>query len=156
MLRQKPSFWNFLLTRNSHAKNLLLGLGFAFGWFTLLYYFSTSGTVPFKTGFLFSMVTSILLTTLALFPQWQQYTELASVFEKGVEIKGTIVNMYIFRGSGYISFEYQYQQQKYRSTDSVNRNRRTRDITVGQEVMLFVNPEKPTKAFIRDLYLNTF
>ena len=66
------------------------------------------------------------------------------------------MDIYFSLGSGYVTYEYQYQQEKYRSTDSVNQNRKTRDIVVGQKVVLYVIQENLSQAFIRDLYINTF
>ena len=159
MFRPKPSFWNFLITRKSYAKNL------PFGWGVCLYFIvmerfvlSNFDLVSSHSTLIFFSILAVgsLLTGIVLLPQWRKFNELTSIFESGTEISGGVVDIYFFQGGGYITYEYQYQQEKYRSTDSVNRNRKTKDIAVGQKVMLYVNPEKPTQAFIRDLYLNTF
>jgi hypothetical protein len=78
------------------------------------------------------------------------------IFMGGSEGIGQVVDVYFFRGHGYITYEYEYQQEKYRFTDKITQNNKTKELTVGQKVTLYVNQEKPTQAFIRDLYLNTF
>jgi hypothetical protein len=88
--------------------------------------------------------------------EWKKFQELTSIFKSGSETFGNVIDVYFSRGSGYITYEYEYQQKQYRSTDTINQNRKTKEITIDQKVALYVNQEKPVQAFIRDLYLNTF
>jgi hypothetical protein len=98
----------------------------------------------------------ILVSTIVLFLYWGKFQKLTPIFRNGIETVGNVVDVYFSRGSGYITCEYEYQQKKYRFTDSIIQNRKTKGIIVGQQVVLYVDQEKPSQAFIRNLYLNAF
>jgi hypothetical protein len=104
----------------------------------------------------FSIASIIVLIGILVISQWGKFKMILPIFMGGSEGIGQVVDVYFFRGHGYITYEYEYQQEKYRFTDKITQNNKTKELTVGQKVTLYVNQEKPTQAFIRDLYLNTF
>ena len=103
-----------------------------------------------------SLAFVIAINGISLFFHWRKFQILIPIFMGGSEMIGQVVDVHFSRGRGYITYEYEYQQGKYRFTDTINQNERTKEITIGQKIVLYVNQEKPAQAFIRDLYLNTF
>jgi hypothetical protein len=78
------------------------------------------------------------------------------IFDKGVEAKGTISHVAFFRDRGRLEYTYFYMGQKYKSGNAVHRVKKTRDIQVGEQVVVLLDPDKPERAFIRDLYISDF
>jgi len=82
-----------------------------------------------------------------------RYRMIASVFEDGMETLGTIQSIYFFRGRGRVEYVYSFQGQKYASGNAINRSKYTRILRDGQPVTVFVNPENPKRAFVKEIYL---
>lgn len=77
----------------------------------------------------------------------------AAVFHDGTETTATITNILSYRGSGWISYEYSYLGEKYKSGAGVLMSKRVRKYRMGDEVVVLVDRGKPKRAFLRDLYL---
>ena len=158
MSRPKPSFWLFLKNKIYEPNLILLPwVLFMFIYAMLLFSSKQSPYRPYAPLVTFSttILCAIGIVIRLMFAR-KNFQEVNSTFANGAETDGEVIDVHFSRGNGYVTYEYQYQQKQYRSTDSVNQNRKTRDITVGQKVTLYINQEKPTQAFIRNLYLNTF
>ena len=158
MSRPQPSFWIFLKNKIYEPNLILLPWAFFIFIFAMSVFSSQpSPARPYVPLVIFSTSTLFVIgCVIRLMFARKKFQELSSIFACGTETIGEIIDIYFSRGSGYVTYEYQYQQEKYRSTDSVNRNRKTKELNVGQKVMLYVNQEKLSQAYIRDLYLNTF
>jgi hypothetical protein len=157
MDRGKPSFWHFLLTKNSFYANFGYGMGFAFCLIGAFGGVQRGLTSDFDREMAMIVASlGILFIAFTLLTQWRKFVEIALVFKNGTETFGRVVEVYFYRRSGYVTCEYQYQQEVIRSTDTIKQNAKTNAISLGQQVMLYVNPQKPSQAYIRDFYLNTF
>jgi len=152
MSRFKPSFWLFLGTK--FPPILLAELIIFIS--SIPISINSVKRYEFFPYYVSLIVTAILAVVIRFFYEWKKFQELSSVFKNGVEVAGKIVNTKINWAAGYVEYEYQYQQGTYRCRYDSIRNKKTNKISVGQQVILYVNKENPWQAFIRDLYLNTF
>lgn len=159
MSREKPSFGNFLSVSNPGKKLLYILpaiLFLAVIAVNELVHALKQGYEYGLAGGLISLVGSMLCVAFVYQYSFKEYKDLRDVFMKGVEVQGTIVDIHIGRKLGYVIYEYNYQNRSYRSEDRIQESEKSKQMHVGQKVMLYVNPQNLTQAFIRDLYLNTF
>ena len=159
MSRVKPSFWLFLIYKSFPIKRMPLIFAsstFFLLDFVLLYRLSS----PYSLQYLICLSLLIPFLVLAvvfwLRNEWKKFHELFVIFQNGSETIGEVKEIETFRGQVFIRFEYEYQHEKCRSAEVVFPRRKTKNITVGQKVILYIDQQKPTQAFIRNLYLNTF
>jgi hypothetical protein len=75
-----------------------------------------------------------------------------SVFNDGIETLATLISIYYYRGRGRLQYTYSYLGQEYTARNIVNRIAATRALTLGQQVVVLVDPSNPKRALIRDLY----
>ena len=71
------------------------------------------------------------------------------LYKRGVEVPGTIIE----RGIR-IEYEYVYNSRKYLKGNSLSFAFKENDYQVGQEIILCVDPKKPTRAIIEDIYFS--
>ena len=102
------------------------------------------------------IIIAILAFAIRFIYEWKKYKELSLIFQNGAETIGEIVDVHFTWAFGYIIYEYQYQEGKYRYKFETYPNKKAIGISVGQQEILYVNQEKPSQAVIRNLYLNTF
>jgi len=76
-----------------------------------------------------------------------------TIFSDGMTANATISKVWFFRDRGRINYSYTYLGQNYSSGNVVMKIKKTRQIKVGDQVVVMVNRNKPKQAFIRDLYL---
>jgi hypothetical protein len=76
-----------------------------------------------------------------------------NVFGRGLEIDGKVQETFFTFINGRIGYEYDFQNQNYSSGNAVRTSGRTKSYREDQQVILVVDPEKPHRAFIKDLYL---
>ena len=161
MTRVKPSFMIFLRNRAAIGNTnilLFLFIGPLLIVCAITIFLSTNRYHnPYSPLFILSILAFLIIGVgFAFFLHWQRFRKLIPIFESGIEVNGNIVDVRFANGCDYITSEYQYQNEKYQSTEIINRNRKTKNISRGQQVVLYVNQQQPKQAFIRDLYLNTF
>ena len=83
---------------------------------------------------------------------WRGST-IRSVISNGAETAGVISGIGFFRGRGQVRYVYTYQGQKYEGSSAIQSTKSTRTLTQGQEVTVMVDPFRPRRAFVRELYL---
>lgn len=76
------------------------------------------------------------------------------VFENGVEVPGVITHIMFFKDRGRVEYSYEYEGQAHRAGQAFHRNRRTAALQLGQRVAVMVDRFNPSRALIRDLYLD--
>jgi len=76
-----------------------------------------------------------------------------SVISSGTEVPGVITGSSFFRGRGRVGYVYTYQGTKYQGSSAVQANGRSRSLVPGREVTVMIDPLKPKRAFVRELYL---
>lgn len=75
------------------------------------------------------------------------------VFRDGKQVHGKILQVEIRRDHGRVEYTYIYNHKEYFSRAEVHRNAETKALKNGDQVLLLVDPNKPSRAFIRDLYV---
>jgi len=151
MSRPKPSFWLFLETKapsNSFPTTIIF-----FSSLVIAIYNAPQSQLTC----LYSMIAVIIIMLgLGLLLLWKDFKKLSLIFRNGFETPGKIVDVYFTWAFGTIIYEYQYEERKYRFKYGTYPNKKAKGISVGQEVMIYVNPEDPYESYIRNIYLNTF
>jgi hypothetical protein len=146
MFRKKPSFWSVLAIYNPNSNGLLIAILVV-----------AMGGIGFITDHRFDVqimvTTALFLILFLLFLYARQYKILSGIFINGVETTGVVVDTYFWLGMGYITCEYFYSDRKYRSTERIRKTRKSKELSIGQKIILFVNRENPLQAFVRGLYL---
>lgn len=145
MNRQKPSL--FRIISNDYPSLLAFLFPIIFWVFTAYFFYGGDSSYDF----FFMLSAGITLVAIPVLI-WR-YRRIASVFEDGMETLGTIQTIYFFRGRGRVEYAYTFQGQKYASGNAINRTKYTRALTHGQSVTVFIDPENPKRAFIKEIYL---
>ena len=83
---------------------------------------------------------------------WQVWT-IRSVVGGGTEVPGVITGAGFFRGRGRVEYVYTYRGDKFQGGNSVQASSAARALVPGREVAVMVDPLKPKRAFVRELYL---
>ncbi|HLO15092.1 MAG TPA: DUF3592 domain-containing protein [Anaerolineales bacterium] len=81
-----------------------------------------------------------------------RYISIVSLYNSGLETKGTISEIGFFRDRGYIKYIYPYENRKYAGHVTVMKNRTTTRYKIGNEIEVIVDRENPKKSLIKDLY----
>lgn len=145
MNKQKPSL--FRIISNDYPSLLAALFPIIFWIFTA--YFFYSGDSSAKLFLLLSTGMSLVGTPVLI---WR-YRMVASVFEDGMETPGIIQTIYFFRGRGRVEYVYTFQGQKYASGNAINKTKYTRVLRDGQSITVFLDPENPKRAFVKEIYL---
>ncbi|MFZ5855345.1 MAG: hypothetical protein ACOYZ6_00810 [Chloroflexota bacterium] len=151
MFRIKPSFWSFLLIKNSILKNIPIAFGTSI--LTITIYDVVIEKSYLLQELIFNLSLALMFIALGLIPARKEFLQLVSVYETGIETSGVIVDLFVKWWGGYVTYEYPYMDKKLRSTERINRTWKTKTLQIGQKVWLYINKQKPEQAFIRDLYL---
>jgi len=146
-MNREPSFKK-MLTNDSMVLFSLVSPLALWAFFFVVYFFEDPGIASTGVPSTFAVLTVLAAAVLV----WR-VKRIGTIFEQGFEVQGTITRVWFYRGRGTIRYEYTLQGQAYKSGNTVNRTRQTREIAVGQPVTLIVDPDHPKRALIRDLYL---
>lgn len=145
MQNQSPSLFRIVSTDYSSYLSVLFP--FVFGIFTL-YFFNTENT----SSQLFLLITAVL-TVIGVPTLIQRYRTISSVFANGTETNGVITYIGFLRGRGRVEYSYTAQGEKHTSSNAINRTGRTRNLRIGQDVKVIVDPDNPKRAFVQEIYL---
>jgi len=83
---------------------------------------------------------------------WRVWT-IHSVVGSGTEVPGVITGSGFFRGRGRVEYVYTYRGTTYQGGNAVQASETTRSLVPGRDVTVMVDPLKPKRAFVRELYL---
>jgi len=145
MQNQSPSLFRVVST--DYPSFLSAMFPIVFGGFTVYFFFSGNESLQ-----LFLLLT-IGVTVIGVPVLIQRYRMIASVFADGMEKPGVVTRIGFFRGRGSVEYTYNFEGEKQTSSNAVNKNRRTRNLRVGQSVKVVVDRNNPKRAFIREIYL---
>lgn len=81
-----------------------------------------------------------------------RFSLISGVFGSGIEVDGHVTRVSFFRGRGRVYYLYNFQGERYESSNAVQQNKYTRHLEIGLPVKVIVDREKPKKAFIKQLY----
>jgi hypothetical protein len=102
----------------------------------------------------FFLIMAILATCGSLSVLVWRVRLLVKTFRYGAQVRGKISKVELKRDHGRVEYTYIFDHQEYFSGTDVHRNARTKVLRVGDQVMLVVDRQKPSRAFIRHLYLS--
>lgn len=95
---------------------------------------------------------SIAITIFGAITLVWRYSHILSVIGNGKETPAVISNITFFRDRGTVQYIYTFQGQKYQSGNPIHKTKRTEALNVGDQVTLFVDPNKPKRAYIKELF----
>jgi hypothetical protein len=95
---------------------------------------------------------AVLATSVSLIILATRIFLFLRIFREGKLVHGKILQVELRRDRGKVEYTYIYNHQEIFSRADLHRNAQTKALQVGEQVMLFVDPKKPSRAFIRDLY----
>jgi hypothetical protein len=75
-----------------------------------------------------------------------------STFEDGISVDGNIIHVSFFRDRGRVTYIYEFQGERYQSSNAIMKTKRTKALAQGQATKIIVSRDNPKLAFIRDLY----
>ncbi|MCE9548007.1 MAG: DUF3592 domain-containing protein [Planctomycetia bacterium] len=80
---------------------------------------------------------------------------IAAVIDEGVPVTGTLteVSFNLRKQTGQVVYRYTYQDTDYESWAAVFRNIGSKNLEPGDPVDLVLDPERPTVAFIKAMYV---
>ena len=129
---------------------------FVLGFFHILVLY---GYTPAGSGFGFteadesdiisSQIATVIISTIAILFFVIRIRFFYMLYKRGVEVSGTIIE----RGAR-IEYEYVYKNRKYLKGNSLSFAFKENDYQVGQEIILCVDPKKPTRAIIKEIYFS--
>jgi hypothetical protein len=101
----------------------------------------------------FFLYAGVAVTLIAIPLLTVRVRSFQSLFRRGVELPGRITDISFYRDRGRIEYTYSYQGQTYQGANAIQKTGRAQALQPGAEVTLLVDPDKPDRALIRDLYV---
>jgi hypothetical protein len=98
----------------------------------------------------FSVLGGITIAGLVI-ALWKMIS-IFTIINYGQEENAVIQSSGFFRGRGTIKFIYTYQGEKYITQNTTLKNKHTSVFAAGDQVKIFVNPNKPENAVLMDIY----
>lgn len=160
MNRVKPSFWLFLANKSSLTP--LSMLAFSFMILMLVYDAWVFSKLEALSQFQFSCFYMVIVFVILAFgirfrDEWRKFQEFSLIFKNWLETIGEITVVYLAARKLYITIKYVYQQEeRFTNKEIPLRSRNIKDLSVGQKVTLYIDPQYPTDNVFRDLYVNAF
>lgn len=145
MQSQKPSFFRVISVDYPSLLSFLFPVVF---WALTAYYFYTE-----NDSMQLFMLLSVGVTVVGIPYLFWRFYIISSVFEDGLEVQGTIMDIGFFRGRGHINYTYIHQGQKYISGNAINKSKYTKGFQGGQQVTILVDRNSPKRAFVKEIYL---
>ncbi len=100
-----------------------------------------------------SIATGVLTVVLLLLLA-RRVSRLKRVVEMGTRISATVADIGFFRDRGRVEFQYTYEGQEYRTGTVIMKNSQTQAIAAGAQIEVAIDPRKPGKVVIVQLYCN--
>jgi len=95
---------------------------------------------------------SLAVTVISLIVLTWRIRQVFALLSDGLEMSATISNVSFFRDRGRVDYIYNYQGQKYASGNAIHKVKLTKNLKIGDEVIVVVDRNNPKRAYIRDLY----
>lgn len=78
--------------------------------------------------------------------------DIRRVITTGIEVKGRVQSIGFIKDRGRVEYDYEYDAKSYHAGNAIWKNRETTKLQDGDEIILIVDPDKPSRAFIASLY----
>jgi hypothetical protein len=109
-------------------------------------------TVPDESDIASSQTSTIFFSIVAITYFVIRIRFFYILYKRGVEVSSTILEYSCHTRGARIQYEYIYDNKKYCKGNSLSYAFKKNDFHEGQEVMLLVDPKKPTRAIIKNIY----
>jgi hypothetical protein len=146
-LNKQPAFFRLILTDYMAFMSVIFPV---VSWGLYLYFLLSKreslpdSSLPIVFG---------VISIIALFILIWRIVLINNVFAEGLEVNGTLSRVYFYRDRGRILFTFTYMGEIIHTGIMVMKNKRTKNLQPGMEMIVMVDQNHPTRAFIRDLYL---
>jgi hypothetical protein len=97
----------------------------------------------------------VLVTFMFGFLAWRRVSDIKRIVESGPEVQRQVTEIWFIKDRGRVEYEYSVDGKSYSSGNAIWKNAETSAIQVGDTVMLIVDRDKPSRAFIASLYAST-
>jgi hypothetical protein len=97
----------------------------------------------------FSVIVTLLGIPLLI---WRIHV-IRAIFIRGIEVSGKIMSAHFSGSRGRLEYAYIFDGQTYRAGHAVHKTKQVRGIQPGDTITLVVDPNKPGKALIRDIFV---
>lgn len=77
---------------------------------------------------------------------------LKSYFSKGIDTKGTIVDVWFMKDRGRVTYSYEIDDQKFTRANAIMKTKETKTLVKGETVDILVKHDAYKKAIIKHLY----
>ena len=160
MVRRAP-FGRIL--KNDYPSLLMLifigviwALAIAGGVFGLLPKHRGGGTFEVdSTTMIILLLIAVVVTTIFGWLTLKRIGDIKRIISSGPEVNGCVQSISFIKDRGRVEYEYEYNGQSHHAGNAIWKNRETIKIQEGDEVVLIIDPEKPSRAFIASLYSDT-
>ncbi len=103
----------------------------------------------------FYLILSVVLTVVGILVLAWRYWAIRLFFEKGERTRGKLIKSDFFRSTGWLEYEYTLKGKRYHKKETVHRNPRTRALKGGDLLWVVVDPQRPERAMVADIYEET-
>jgi hypothetical protein len=100
-----------------------------------------------------TLMCAAVATVLFLPLLYLRYRRFKKLFTHGIEVTGKIEGIGFNKERGAIEVSYRYQGEDFNNRSPIFKGDLPKDFKSGNDVLLVVDPVKPEKAYIKDLYL---
>ena len=110
-------------------------------------YFIVDSSIDIVAAYIsFGLAALFLITTII------RIKKIYNLFATGIELKATVINMWHYRSSARIVTTYQYDTQDIKGTYNAHRSTYTKSLSLGANVKVLINPNKPNKCIVKDVF----
>ena len=149
------------ILKNDYGAFLSACFGFVF--LGISVYIAASGKTPvfnrlrhslkFAAASWVSFAVMVILMALFFILLAKRIAHIRRILETGPRTFATVTGIYFDRDRGRIDYQYMDGGQKYTSGTAIMKNKQTKEIAVGDEIEVAIDPRNSKKALILFLYL---
>lgn len=98
------------------------------------------------------IVIAVIITILFGWLASKRIGDIKRIINRGPEVKGRIQSIGFIKDRGRVEYDYEYDGQSYHAGNAIWKNRETTKLQDGEEILVIVDPKRPSRAFIASLY----
>lgn len=105
-----------------------------------------------STMMIILIVIAVVVTILFGWLASKRIGDIKRIVNAGPEVKGRIQSIGFIKDRGRVEYDYEYDGQSYHAGSAIWKNRETTKLQNGDEIVLIIDPDNPSRAFIASLY----
>ena len=109
----------------------------------------TIGGPQFAVGMI---VVATILTVLLFVLLAKRIAKIKRILNTGPRATATITDISFFKDRGRVEFQYTNNSQEHNTGAAIMKNKQTETFTAGSQIEVVLDPERPSKAMIVELY----